>query len=362
MVEAPRDNWAAQAEAELNEFFAVDRGPLVRCVLVRHGPDESTVLLSFHHSIGDAMSGAYLLRDLFKSAAQAVQGLDPALPALEPKKAMNDYFPAWATGLSGRWRNIMYAAWVLASVPRWGLPVAPPFDQSARPRDLRPRLAVRRLDPDFVARLHLRAGQEQTTLHGALLAAQILAIAQDRADRKKRFYLLGSPVNLRKRLDPPVLDDVGFFVTMGASTVPAGPDDDFWTLAKALRSSLWDCVERGYPFVYVYQHLDLSRITGLLGLTSAGAWLHNRVSALAAMGGLSLSNIGVVDIETHQGPFTIESLGFAASGAGLSPLIGFAATVERESTYNLVGMEPLISRDHTERLADMVLQNLLSSV
>jgi hypothetical protein len=169
-------------------------------------------------------------------------------------------------------------------------------------------------------------------------------------------------VNLRKKLIPPVEQEVGHFVTIGGSLNRADPSTEFWLLAREIRASLWNCVERGEPFVYPLQHKDLSSITALLGLTAWGIRAYSWIAGKLNMGGLALSNIGKVEIETIQEPFKIASLGFAASGSGISPLISFAATIERQSTWNFVGMEPLVSREHTQRIADRAMQILHDAV
>jgi len=362
IVEESADAWVEEAEKELHEELSVQEGPLARCTLVRHGQEDNTVLLAFHHAIGDAISGSFLMRDLFQAAALACSEKKCELPSLKPKMEMNAYFPEWALGLSGRWRSMKFGGRMLGAVLHYGKPAIPKFDHKALPKERRARIVPHRLDPDFIDRLHRQAHEKGTTLHSAMLAAQILAIAHDRGDTKERPYFIGSPVNLRKRLNPPVGEDVGFFVTIGASINLAKPDTEFWPLAKAVRESLWNCVERGEPFVYVIQHQDLSRITSLLGLGLLGRLVYARVGMSLTFGGLAFSNIGKVDIENHQGPFTIEDLGFAASLSSLSPLAAFAATINRQSTWNFVGMEPLLTKEHTKRIAAKAFEVLSRAV
>jgi len=362
VVEGESNSWIEEAERDLYEGFSVEEGPLARCTLVRHSREDNTVLLTFHHAIGDGVSGSFLMRDLFQAAALVFRGKKCDLQPLEAKREMNAYFPDWALGMSGRWRSMKFGGRMLGAVMRYGKPAMPKFDFKAPPKDRRARIVVHHLDPDFVDRLHMRADKEGTTIHGAMLAAQILAISHDRGDVKERPYFIGSPVNLRKKLNPPVGEDIGFFVTIGASVNLVKPDTDFWPLAKAVRESLWDCVERGEPFVYVIQHLDLSRITSLFGLNMIGRRIFARVGAFMTFGGLVFSNIGKVDIENHQGPFTIEDLGFAASLSSFSHFAAFAATIRRQSTWNFVGMEPLFKKEHTERIAANALEILTKAI
>ena len=353
---------AEQVEYELNRTFNPEQSPLARAVLLRHNELESRLFFTFHHSIGDAMSGAYVMRDLFRAVAGAEQGLDPELPPLSPKKAMNAYFPAWARGWPGTWRYTKLSLRILSSLLIKGRPTTPHFDAGPASGRWRARIAAHELDGDLVNRLHHKARQENTTLHGALLAAQILAMAEDRADRGARNYFVGSPVNLRRKLSPPVQDDVGFFVTMGFSMNRVRPGEDFWALAGEIRKSLWDCVECGDPFLYVIQHQQLSIFTRLLGLGTLGRHVYSRVFRLVNMGGMAFSNIGRVDLEIKNGGIVMESLGFAASGAGASPLMAFASTLGDKTCWNFVGMEPVISRDHTISIADKALRILIRAV
>jgi len=362
IVEGSADVWIEEAEKELHKGFPIKEGPLVRCTLVRHGQEDNTVLLSFHHSIGDGISGSFLMRDLFQAAALACSEKKCELPSLKPKMEMNTYFPKWALGLSGRWRYMKFSGRIFGAVLRHGKPAIPKFDGKSPTKKRRARIVTHRLDPEFIEQLHRRAHEKGTTLHGAMLAAQIIAIAHDRADTKERPYLIGSPVNLRKRLNPPVGEDVGFFVTFGASINLAKPDTEFWSLAKAVRESLWNCVERGDPFAYVIQHKDLSIITSLLGLGPLGRMVFSRASASTTFGGLGFSNIGKVAIENHHGPFTIEALGFVASLSSIGNLSAFAATINRQSTWNFVGMEPQLTKEHTEKIAAKAVKVLLKAV
>jgi NRPS condensation-like uncharacterized protein len=120
IIEEPSDAWVQEAEEELHEKIAVQEGPLVRCKLIRHAPEDNTILIAFHHTIGDALSGSYLIRDLFQAMSLAYDGKKCMLPPLEPKREMNAYFPEWARGLSGRWRNIKFAGRMFGEVLRYG--------------------------------------------------------------------------------------------------------------------------------------------------------------------------------------------------------------------------------------------------
>ena len=72
----------------MNEPIAASTGPLVRVVLVEHSADNHTLILNFHHSVGDGWSGVYLLRDIVQAASGA------ALETLPDVVGVDNRFPA----------------------------------------------------------------------------------------------------------------------------------------------------------------------------------------------------------------------------------------------------------------------------
>ena len=68
MAQASETGWIEELEREINTPLDAESGPLLRCVRFRGG-GTTKLLLTFHHSIGDGMSGAYLTRDLIRAAS-----------------------------------------------------------------------------------------------------------------------------------------------------------------------------------------------------------------------------------------------------------------------------------------------------
>ncbi len=77
---------------------------------------------------------------------------------------------------------------------------------------------------------------------------------------------------------------------------------------------------------------------------------------------LALSNIGRVGIDSQYDDFAIANIGFAASFPIPTRLGLFAASISDVITLNFVGMEPLYSREHIERLADSAIEILRNNM
>src|SRR6185312_1913225 len=215
------------AEREVNEPIAASTGPLIRIVLVEHSADDHTLILNFHHSVGDGWSGVYLLRDIVQAAS------GEALAKLPDVVGVDDRFPASARGLSGLLTFLRFALRELWLSIRHGMPLSVRRDSPALAHQRRSRVIPKILDADLATRLTERARAERTTIHGALSAAIILATVGDTELGKSGKPVrvgFGSPVNLRAELVPAVTEESGFFVSMLAWGGMVAAADDFWSL------------------------------------------------------------------------------------------------------------------------------------
>ncbi len=350
-VQSAFDQWSIEAEHELNTRFIKGEAPLLRCVLIQHETEHHTVLLVFHHAIGDGLSGAYLMRDLFSAADAILSGEKPSLPPKEPKQAMEAYFPNWVKRAKGRLEHLGFIANYIALELKCERPARLKRDGSAPFGKRTANIHALQIHGSVLEKLHLLAKQNQTTVHGAMLAALILAMAQDLDLKKTGLFSVGSPVNLRKHLQPQIKDDVGFFVAMGFSTNAAKRDTSFWPLARATRQYLYQCVGRGIPFVLDYYHKDLDIIPTLFGTGHTGSLIYSTILNKMTKSMPGFSNIGRLSFPMSTKRLKMDSIGFAASGSVLTDFTTFAATAGDLTTWNFIGMAPLFTRKHIQKIA-----------
>ncbi|HZQ95825.1 MAG TPA: condensation domain-containing protein, partial [Candidatus Sulfotelmatobacter sp.] len=86
IADLPRPQRDAEAQRIVAEEgkkpFDLKQGPLLRCLLVRLGPEEHILLMVMHHIITDGWSIAILFREITAGYAALVQGQQPAFPDL----------------------------------------------------------------------------------------------------------------------------------------------------------------------------------------------------------------------------------------------------------------------------------------
>ncbi|HYH80732.1 MAG TPA: amino acid adenylation domain-containing protein [Longimicrobium sp.] len=218
----------ALAEAEAARRFDLERGPLLRAVLVRARERELALLLTLHHVVTDGWSTGVLMRELSELYAYAA-GREPALP--EPEVQYADYAAWQRAWLSAEVLDPQLAYWKdrLAGAPRLALATDRPRLAGARGW-----AAVRTfgLGEDLSHAVRALARREGCTLYMAFLAgfAALLARVAGQED-----VCVGTPVAGRVRREVEGL--IGFFTNTLVIRADLSGAPGFRTLMKRVRET-----------------------------------------------------------------------------------------------------------------------------
>ncbi|GIJ24080.1 phthiocerol/phthiodiolone dimycocerosyl transferase family protein [Micromonospora lutea] len=317
----------------VNEHELVDRvdwrnGPLCRAVLLTRAstpgrPDDEVhdLLLTMPHCVADGTTVLSLLRQWIELAGQAYSaagkidlperaesaGPDPTGASGEPAlPACEAMFPRRYRGLVG----VLRLRWLLVRelyrthrhrpvrvVPSTFVPFA----------ERRTRLLARRLTSEQVEALVAACRREGTTVHGALAAAMVLAVATETGSPASGHVTIGSPVTFRDALEPAVSDRaVGTYVATVPTFVRYRPGVSLWQLARSISDDLTVRRRRGSHFAMV----------DLVGLTSPESVTASRrfIEMMERSGpvNLCLSNIGRYDFPDRIGPWLLSDAQFVA--------------------------------------------------
>ncbi len=328
----------AALEEEIDRPMPSDEGPLLRCV---HLPGH--VLLTFHHSVGDGFSGVYAARDLLTLLAAGARGEAMELAPFADLVSADDHLPR-------RLRRPRFLATAAAFAGRraWsGLREGPPlhFGTPGGSLDARvPRVCLKRLEPELVAALAARAKAEDTTLHGALAAAHLRAVAALHGGGATMGF--ATPVSLRPHLEPPVGEQLGYYVGAADARLRVDPEGDPWALARAIRGQVIRDVQSGACMM-------LSRFgPRLLRHFTRGPATPLQVAErlYALRGTTGLTNLGRVRIDADLGPMRLKGLHFVVSPSALGDQVATAIGYEGAVYWNLCFSEPTVSRDQAEVL------------
>lgn len=346
VIDGPPSAVTHEAERELHTRFDDARGPLIRCVWIRHAPGHGTLLTTFHHLIGDGISGALLLRNLM----QALGGAE--LESLPLTDSMDSHVPATAKGIRGYAGMISVGLKTLAKNLRRGPFRVLPVEQPAGFDQRRAAIRLLRFAPEVVSRLTDRARKEGTTLHGALGAAILLACYPD-IGHAPAHVAFSSAVNMRTQFSPPVGDVVGMYASLAFSPHLVDGNTEHWPLAREIKKGLDEAFAAGQPFHgltciapwIMYRHRQA-------GGGDAGRETVAKVISRGMLPAFGLTNIGKVQMTADAGPLRVESLGFVVSLSVLGACAFTAATTNGTLCLNSIVMEPVVSRATQDRIAE----------
>ncbi|HJN13785.1 MAG TPA: condensation domain-containing protein [Pirellulaceae bacterium] len=366
MVNRHADDCERITEEELNNPIDSERGPLARCTWVRHDDSTHHLMITFHHVIGDGMSGVFLMRDLVQAAATQLSGntqlpcgSEQLAPPLHDNQPMDLRLPYQARGLRGVWSQVRLVAGITFDDLRLRPPARPTANQQAPLQTRRTRLICRMFDPATVNQLARKAREQDTTVHGALSAAICLATVKDNAKTEAMSVKHRSPVNMRQHLDPQAGEDVGMFASMAFYRGRVKSKDDFWTLAREIRSSIKHQVEHGAPAVLIRMLPRLYRMIRGDRLTAdefGARWQKHTPSTTG------LTNLGRVEVAVDFGPLEVRSLHFVVAPGGLGDCTCTATTYAGSLRWNFLYASPLFNADRANRITDDAIGRLKRAI
>lgn len=349
-----------ELEREINTPLPWHTGPLARATLLLVENENPRLLVTFHHCIGDGMSGVYLTRDILRAAQKVVASGDTRLPVLADIRPMDDRLPAAARGFRFAWRMFRMVTRELWVRLRHGRPLKVRRDANHPCYERRARVLSRVLERGFAQKLADRCRNEKTTVHGALAAAMILGIMGDaRLSKMHASIQFGSPVNMRERLEPEVGDDLGFYVSMVGYRTGVSRRTDLWSLARDIKGQLSHAVDQGEDAVTLRVLRMLFKSAG--GHTRPPHDFANRWEKKAPTTS-GLTNLGRLPIETRYDPLLLRRMHFAANPSGLGDFIATATGLDGSIFWNFVWADPVFSAKHAENLVENIMGGLRASV
>ncbi|MGP3933653.1 non-ribosomal peptide synthetase [Nonomuraea sp. KM88] len=236
----------------LSEPFDLERGPVLRALLLRLAPEEHVLVLAVHHIACDGWSLSILRRELAEIYPALLAGQDSPLPP--PRIRYADFAhwqrgrPAGAAldGQAGYWRTR------LAGLEPMELP-------TDRPRPARRDTsgdAVAFTVPAPVAQAVLAMGRQQGATPFTTLLTAVLAVLAVHCGQ--RDLAVGTPVAGRDRSETE--DVVGFFVNTLVLRADLSGDPAFADLLERVRQGvLADFAHQDLPFEQLVDELGVTR-------------------------------------------------------------------------------------------------------
>ncbi len=337
-------HWWREMEEELRQPLNCSEEPLLR-VLLLHSPDISDLIITFHHCIGDGLSGAYLIRDIlqFIGEPDSPRELLPDLPPLD--EIMPD---VTKNGIEEDLGNSIKAESILTATYR--------NNQILNTSDTFPlRIFSWTLASRETAKLLARCRAEKTSVHGALCAAFMSAIASEIKYPHEIILKCHTPVNIRKYLTIDVGENLGEYITRPVTAHRLNLYTDFWDLAREVKYKLNQLVADGKLFDDVFK---------ARALLSSNSNKVGETSDARDIGGIdiAITNLGNLNIKQQFGKLQLQELYLMATGAKSLPLLIGVATLKNKMCFICRYQESLVPGANVYNIKNTAMEQLLTAL
>ena len=301
-------------EAEIMHRFDDVRLPLFRFSLlhIAGNATEFYLFINGHHAVIDGASYMNLHKEILEFCAALAEGKMPENTTLLEKKSYNslDYFDKKLFSLGSKFQFARYVFRQIKNDIRKPDKQILKLDENLEQKG-QTGIFQTQIDAKYISPIIKKARTHQTTLHGAICAAVMLAeyefYQKNVAEEEKIHFKCFSPVDLRPLMQPKLAyEHLGCHVSAAGTVHELNSKTDFWTLAKEIKALIQLSIERNEIF--------FNRIYGVQFAKAARKG--NNLKA----GALSVSNLGRLPFGRSFGNFTItESQIYITNSSVISP-------------------------------------------
>jgi len=320
--------WRREVERQLQLPFDTGNAPLARWLWFKGSGRKSVFAMVFHHAIADGRSGATVLLDVLRRAAAAAEfeaRHKPAQPSSQDLDLIRGQSPLRS---ALKQTSFWLARGKAALQPAQQLPGYDPNPAELR----RVRTLAFQLDPPVLSGLQSQAREHGTTVHGAIGAAQLMAISEQFPDARPRRLALTSLADLRGALAGGLTDsDLGLYIATLCTVHTLPPKPQFWTLAREIRDGLAATLDAGEGNLI---HGVYPASLALPWDGNAARWIQAMVSAAPASS--MLTNIGRIDPIDLGESLKLRSVAFVVAPPAQHPVCITAASYDGRMFVNLV--------------------------
>lgn len=348
------EHWHRTVEEELNTPFARPLGPLVRVVHLASA-EQSDLVVTMHHVASDGATAVRFVAELLAAMERLHGGAEPAVEMRQLSPSLESVLPVAVRGMRGRWRTLLVTAAQLArAVVR--APMKMPVERMAGFGARRSRLVCRRLSAETTAALVATCRRAGTSVHGALAAALLQAVAAACGKPATARLCLVSPLDMRPLLRPRPADEMGLLTGAAFVVEDVRPRGELWSLARRLRNRIVAERDGGDACCGAAGR-------SLLSLPVRGGRLAARLLDHPVWGAAGLSNLGTLALPEAGGGLRLTRFrGVVSTGPYGSLVYLVVSTWRGELELVLAYSEPLVSATRATGIVDDTVSRLEAAV
>jgi hypothetical protein len=274
------DQWQEIVEQEMALRFDPTCGPLFR-VSYLYAPDKADLVITFFHSIMDAVSGTNLVDELLRLAALPDIGKPVGATSLNLAPPVEGLFPPAFKGVRRIPALLAYFFSQMGEEMAYRWQVRGKRIARVKPGGKGHILSLV-LPETLLESLSQRARREKVTLNSLLNASMLLAVNRNLYAGLSQPMQTFAFADLRPYLHPPApKEDLVTHISMLRFTVRVGGKQEIWELTRDLHQRIYASLKYGSKFIATLMSEPLMKMfTGIKSMRMAATGL-NYTAAVA---------------------------------------------------------------------------------
>jgi len=342
------EGWVdALRRLELNRPFDTAKGPLLRVRVLQDATGMDLIIVASHIII-DATGVMTLMREILQLAV----GDDRERDELPFMPSFSDRFPPQNNGVLA----LLKTLYLHLRVELFHLrhrPVKLAFDRFVSFAERKTDFVHKELSPHDTQILIRVCQQRQASVHAALSTALMVAIIEDvqQRDSRRRGKALnvgiGSPVNLRKDLQPVASDgELGIFVGTFITFAKKVNERDFWEVAREFNQTMRQQSADAEPFTI----MNFVRKTMPKDVAGANGFI--KLIEQKGPGNACISNLGRYDFPALVGGLPVSGAQFLGETSVTGTWVSTANTSHGQLQWNFSYTQHMFSDERAAHLAN----------
>ena len=349
VIEKQNENHCLEiAEEELHQRFSRNLEPLRRVTFLRSpiSNDISEIIATFHHAITDGMSCMHFIHELLIYCQQIAESsvisevvTMELLPPIENIIDRNLICKSGYEELSEKVANEVIKPKLI-------------IEEDPSTKDRRTRIIFKSLNQENTNYLINRCKIEETTVHGALCAAMLFAVAKYFDIDESINLLCGSNVSLRKYCNSEINNNyMGCLVSLIGIMHTLDRDIDFWDLARECKLKLSHAIDSGV-------HLDKISSNYLSNMDKKLIIQMSQVN-MGRTSTINISNRGKYKFLDNYGKIQLKEVYFSTGQHIIGTCFWLGAMTFHEQLFcSFAHVVPLLSFETAQFLANNVMDTL----
>ena len=322
----PITNWRATLAAQYGRPFS-DKAPLARFLWLGGRGKRAVAAMVFHHAIADGKSGTNILLEVLRRAGG--EALPLRFQAAHPAAQELDLIQHKGV-LEGSLQRLKYWLAQGKSALKFAQQL-PDYDPNVTDEQAI-KVIPFSVPAKTAKRLLSNCRDKATTVHGAIGAAQVLAVNDEFNTSEARTLALNSLADLRGVLQGNLTEhDLGLYIATLTTVHQIDEPPDFWPLAQDIRSQLKGILNSGDGDLV---H-SIYRKNTLFPVSRRGAKMVQAVVALAPPASM-LTNIGRVEALRLANGAKIDAVAFGVSPPAQNPFCVTATSYAGQINMNFL--------------------------